>query len=244
MSSNDWLKANEELASTVVPAAISCSTVDEKNKILCEGVHQYFSQLFGTKAKQAHHSKRARRHNRRLKRLTQLKNESRRELRKAKKDGLDEATMRTVAKEFHRLLRLHSKESKLSNKSKANMEARKARSDCAKAFWRFASRLLDEDEVNVSPAFSVDDAESFFKKVYSCNPKPFSRPEWLPVPSFPHTPFNDDAISFEEIRRVMTYTTLAGPLVWCQQHGRRELFDSSQRTQQQRTPRTQETSGQ
>ena len=152
-SPNDWLKANEELASTVVPAAISCSTVDEKNKTLCEGVYQYFSQLFGTKAKQAHHSKRARRHNRRLKRLTQLKNESRRELRKAKKDGLDEATMRTVAKEFHRLLRLHSKESKLSNKSKANMEARKARSDCAKAFWRFASRLLDEDEVNVSPAF-------------------------------------------------------------------------------------------
>ena len=69
-----------------------------------------------------------------------------------------------------RLLRLHSKKSKISNKSKANMEARKARSDCAKVFWRFASRLLDEDEVSASPAFSVDDAESFFKEVYSCNP--------------------------------------------------------------------------
>ena len=118
---------DEELATTVVPAAISCSTVDEKNKILCEGVYQYFSQMFGTQTKQAHHTKRQRR----LKKLTKLKNESRRELRKAKKDDLDEATIRTVAREFHRLLRLHSKESKVSNKSKANMEAHKARSDCA-----------------------------------------------------------------------------------------------------------------
>ena len=120
-SPNDWQKANEELATTVVPAAISCSTVDEKNKILCEGVYQYFSQMFGTQTKQAHHTKGWRRHNRRLKKLTKLKNESRRELRKAKKDSLDEATIRTVAREFHRLLRLHSKESKISNKSKANM---------------------------------------------------------------------------------------------------------------------------
>ena len=86
------------------------------------------------------------------------------------------------------------------------MEARKARSDCAKAFWRFASRLLDKDEVSASPAFCVDDAESFFKEVYSCNAKSFSRPEWLPVPSIPHTPFNDDAISIEEIRQVIKQT--------------------------------------
>ena len=77
------------------------------------------------------------------------------------------------------------------------MEVRKACSDCAKAFWWFASRLLDED-VSISPAFSVDDVESL---VYSCNPKSFSRPEWLPVSLVPHPPFNDDAISIEEIQR-------------------------------------------
>ena len=44
----EWTSADEDLSVSVVPAALSCGTVDEKNETLCEGVYQYFSQRFGT----------------------------------------------------------------------------------------------------------------------------------------------------------------------------------------------------
>ena len=160
------MSADEELPVSVVPAALSCSTVDEKNEALCEGVYHYFSQRFGTQQQTACKPKQRRRENqRRLKKLTLQKNEARKKMRMAKRDGLDENTVRMVAQEFHRLLSLHSKESRLSAKSRAKMEALKVRRLCAKSFWRFAARILDGDEISVNPTFTADEAESFFREV-------------------------------------------------------------------------------
>ena len=101
----EWMSADEELSVSVVPAALSCSTVDEKNEALCEGVYHYFSQGFGTQQKTVRKPRQRRReHQRRLKKLTLQKNEARKKMRMAKRDGLDENTIRTVAQEFHRLL--------------------------------------------------------------------------------------------------------------------------------------------
>ena len=150
-TSEEWKSADEELSVSVVPAALSCSTVDEKNEALCEGVYQYFSLRFGTQRQPVRKPRQRRReHQRRLKKLTQQKNEVRKKMRMAKRDGLDESTVRTIAHEFHRLLRLHSKESRLSAKSRAKMEALKARRLCAKSFWRFAAQILDGDEASAS----------------------------------------------------------------------------------------------
>ena len=124
----------------------------------------------------------------------------------AKRDGLDESTVRTVAQEFHRLLRLHSRESRLSAKSRAKMEALKARRLCAKSFWRFAAQILDGDEASASPTFTADEAKSFFQEVYSCEPREFVRPEWLPVPPSPTTTFNEDPITTQELQRVISQT--------------------------------------
>ena len=141
--------------------------------------------------------------NRRLNTLTQQKNDARKKLRRARKDGLDQTTIETVAREFHRLLRLHSKESRISAKSTARMEALKARTLCAKSFWRFAARILDKEEDNISPTFTADDAEAFFRGVYNSESSAFERPEWLPVPPPPTTPFNTDPISTEELQQVL-----------------------------------------
>ena len=101
----EWMSADEELSVSVVPAALSCSTVDEKNEALCEGVYHSFSQGFGTQQKTVRKPRQRRReHQRRLKKLTLQKNEARKKMRMAKRDGLDENTIRTVAQEFHRLL--------------------------------------------------------------------------------------------------------------------------------------------
>ena len=42
------------------------------------------------------------------------------------------------------------------------MEAMKARSHCAKSFWCFAVQVLDDDEHNVNPMFSEEEAETLF----------------------------------------------------------------------------------
>ena len=83
----------------------------------------------------------------------------------ARKDGLDRTTMVTVPLHdptilrcTHRLLRLHSKESRVSAKSRATVEALKARTLCAMSFWRFAVHILDKEEDNISPTFTADDA--------------------------------------------------------------------------------------
>ena len=206
-TSQEWTSPDEDLSVSVVPAALSCSTVDEKNETLCEGVYQYFSQRFGTQQQPVHKPRQRRReHQRRLKKLTQQKNEARKKMRMAKRDGLDESTVQTVAQEFHRLLRLHSKESRLSAKSRAKMEALKARRLCAKSFWRFAAQILDGDEASASPTFTADEAESFFQEVYSCEPREFVWPEWLPVPPSPTTTFNEDPITTQKLQRVISQT--------------------------------------
>ena len=40
---DDWLKADEYLAQNVIPLYLSASLIEEKNKILCEGIYEYFS---------------------------------------------------------------------------------------------------------------------------------------------------------------------------------------------------------
>ena len=74
------------------------------------------------------------------------------------------------------------------------MEALKARRLCAKSFWHFAAQILDGDKASVYPTFTADEAESFFREVYNCEPREFVWPEWLAVPPSPTTTFNEDPI--------------------------------------------------
>lgn len=108
-----------------------------------------------------------------------------------------------MARRFHHLIRLHSKAKREQLRSQLNLEAGKARQDCAKNFWKFAVKILDEKDESPAPAFSAEDVESFFKQVYSTKPKPFQRPAWLPEASQPHCAFNDDPISLSEISGII-----------------------------------------
>ena len=83
------------------------------------------------KAKHAKQSK-PRSHNRSPKKLKRLRNEARRDLRR---EGQDNLVIQEIAKQFHKLIRMYSKAQKVSLRSKANLEARKARRECAKSLW-------------------------------------------------------------------------------------------------------------
>lgn len=55
-------------------------------------------------------------------------------------------------------------------------------------------------------SFSVEDAEAFFKQVYSSSPRVFERPEWLPSMNAPQCTFNDGPITISEITEVIKRT--------------------------------------
>ena len=107
---------------------------------------------------------------------------------------------------FNKFLQLHSKSKKASLHTKVNLEAFKARRECARSFWRFTSNLLDEEESSTSPSFNQETAETFFTNVYDSHPKQFSQPSWLPEPPAPITPFDEGSITLKEIEKVIKHS--------------------------------------
>ena len=81
-----------------------------------------------------------------MKKLRKEKNMAKKDLRRARRLAGNEEAVRELSVKFHTLLRLHSKEKKASMKTRMNLEAFKARSECQRSFWRFASKLFSEDD--------------------------------------------------------------------------------------------------
>ena len=72
----DWEEANTFLKEQVVPAVRYATNPDDKNRVLSEGIYDYFAKKFRTRKQKPnrHQGKRAK-HDRALKKVTQLKNE-------------------------------------------------------------------------------------------------------------------------------------------------------------------------
>ena len=86
---------------------------------------------------------------------------------------------------------------------RVKLEDCEVRRSCAKSFWCFAAQLLDENKPDISLAFNAI-KQSFFKRLYSSEPKEFEQPVWLPTPPSPATPFNEELISNEEIQQAIS----------------------------------------
>ena len=164
MSAAEWEEDNSSLTQTLVPAVLQAHCVDDKNKILCEGIYGYFASKYGTiqinrnKVRSAQHP---RKHKQTIKRITKEKNMARMELRRAMKDGKEDDIIKDVARKFHKLIRFHSRTKKEQLKARLSLEAGKARLECAKNLWRYAAKILDGEEDLIQPSFSVEDAEAF-----------------------------------------------------------------------------------
>lgn len=202
-SNESWEEDNHSLGCSLVHQVFAAQSVDDKNRVLCEGLYNHFANKYGRLKKGTPQKRQDKRHSRSLKRLTQEKNMARRELRAARREGRQEGVIKDVARRFHQLIRLHSKAKRVQLRSKLNLEAGKARQECAKRFWKFAAKLLDGEEESPEPAFSAEEAESFFTEVYSSARRVFQRPEWLPPTNTPINAFNDDPISTSEVTAVL-----------------------------------------
>ena len=118
------------------------------------------------------------------------------------REDYDGKTIQTLAGELYELLRLHSEERKALLKMKHNLEAKKARKECA----------YNVDGMTLVPilhcTFSEEATQSFFS--YSCEPHvdlfKTIHVDWLPIPPLPTTHFDDGPIIPEEISEVPKQT--------------------------------------
>ena len=139
-------------------------------------------------------------HNREIKRLRK-KLAAARALRAAQRERKDQRELSRLGRACHRAVRALHNALRKRRKGLASSQAARARMDCSHSFWKFASRVLDEDDCGppVSPSFNATCAEEHFKKVYQSQPHQFSCPAWLPDINPPETPFELDCIQPEEL---------------------------------------------
>ena len=141
----EWEEA-DHLLSAVVPLVLQAITAEEKNSCLCTAIYDILSTRFGTHApsrsQNLSHS-RLRQHDRALKEVTRLKNEARRALRKAKREGASGPTVQSLTGKFLSLLRQHSRLNRDSSRRLQHKEAKLAREQCHHNFWKFAKELFD-----------------------------------------------------------------------------------------------------
>lgn len=127
-----------------------------------------------------HSSHRLRQHDRALKKATNLKNEARKELRKAKRQGKNTTEIISLSGRFLTLLRNHSHLKRESTRRLQDKEARFAREECHRNFWGYAKSLLDGSASStISPVFSAAEAHDYFSRIYESSSHCFETPTWM-----------------------------------------------------------------
>ena len=93
----------------LVPEVLRESTPESKNRVLCEGIYDFFAQKYGTRNPRIpKQQKRRERHERALKKVKQLKDEARKDFRRVKEQGLQIESIQMLACTFFKLVCEHS----------------------------------------------------------------------------------------------------------------------------------------
>ena len=112
--------------------------------------------------------------------------------------------VRTLKGAYLKTIRIYSKALKRSRRAGDEHAATKMKKECTASFWKFASKVLDNESTsNVSPNFSLESAKQFFTNTYSSTPSTFSQPSWLPTPTEPIECFDTDPIRMDEVISVI-----------------------------------------
>ena len=90
-------------------------------------------------------------------------------LRRAKKSGQRSDVIRSLAGQFHLLLRQYNKTSRLEQRLSGEEAVRRERKLCAERFSAFAKKILEgvSSPSTSGPAFDAQTAQEFFMDIYS-----------------------------------------------------------------------------
>ena len=140
-----------------------------------------------------------------LAKLREERNKLRNCLRLAKKSGLSSDVIRSLAGQFHQLLRQYNKTSRLEQRLSGEKAVRRERKQCVERFSAFAKKILEGvSSPSISgPAFDEQMAQEFFTDIYRSNNAVFQHPNWLPHPATPSHPFEEGPITSEKLDRVL-----------------------------------------
>ena len=199
-SPHEWSDLDSFCHVYIVPQVLQSSDVNTTNDMICHDLYQYLASKHGTRSNTS--NKQHKRHDEQMRRLSlrSLKNDVRKQFRYAKSHNFPPEQILSLSKQYHQLVRQHSKvrHQSLSNAKSSN--ANRQQRACNTNFWRFSKDLLDDNTfANISPAFSEQTAISYFTSTYSGTDHEYTTPAWLPQPAPPSYPFDDCPISTQEI---------------------------------------------
>ena len=202
---DNWIKVN------VVPLVLQTPDVNSKFALLHGNLFSFLKRRFGCQSTSSRKRKRANK----LKSQSTVddlrcaKNDLRKKFRQAKRDGVSPDVILHLARQFHQLVRRHSKLKFSQNKQRVKNSAVSANKRFTKNFWRFAKDLFSDDDVSsedVSPNFSVQVADQFFQNTYSKGSSGPSCPSDVPTLKSPKTQFDIRPISANEVARKIKHS--------------------------------------
>ena len=131
-----------------------------------------------------------------------MKNNTRRKYREAIRTKQPKNIIISLAKEYHSLVREHSRVRQCVNRENTLKEMEYERRRCAKDIWKFSRNLLDDNNgSNVDPTFTKESCYSFFQSTYmNSNDVGIQNAAWMSPRKLPFSPFNSSEITMEEIR--------------------------------------------
>ena len=197
-----WTEADEYMHGVIVPSVVRELDVNVMNRVLCYGIYSYFTSKYGIQQPNKHHQHQAKvqKQSNELKQVLIEKNATKKRLRQMRRNGTNRDEVKLLACEFHNLVRTHSRLNKILKGSERNAKQKQQRKDCHKDLHKFARNILNEESyTSIEPAFSQQEAYTYFTNVYSASHESFTTPSWMPEPPAPSVDLDTRAFSAEEI---------------------------------------------
>ena len=209
-SEEEWRAADNVFNSSLIPSVLAATGVEEKNRILSEGIYSFFAEKYGTYDLQkwscSSKHKRRKQHKRGLSSVTEELRKARSEFRNSVRTEFRNSS---IAANFFRLIRLQSSLRKKAKHASGQRSAMKMRQECYKNFWKFAQSLLDDESASrTEPAFTSTQAHAYFTSTYQSSPHEYLKPDWMPAPPTPMYPLNEEPINRSEIQSTIQHTRL------------------------------------
>ena len=124
-----WTEANEYMHGVIVPSVVREVDVNVMNRVLCYGIYSYFTSKYGIQQPNKHHQHQAKvqKQSNELKQVLIEKNATKKRLRQMRKNGTNPDEVKLLAREFHNLVRTHSRLNKILKGSERNEKQKQQR---------------------------------------------------------------------------------------------------------------------
>ena len=131
-----WAVANAFFEQVLAPEVVNQVLADDKHTALTEGIYKYFATVCGTKSEGKGH-KRQQKVAKQVMEVKMKKREARKEFNKAKKIGLSQENIQSIARKLFQSIRSHNQLVRKQHVLEKTVLMKAARHQCHTSFWKF-----------------------------------------------------------------------------------------------------------